>query len=201
MPKNNKLFVYILLFAFLVLIALSAKFLIDSQTKKFQVSKEVWDGEFYTREGDVWQPLSKDYILENFSGNELATLPEKMSEGNSRAYRQMIRGYLIEYQRDSNTLIIRSSLPGSNFYRDISIKLSPNQTIYCWPDHREGIDVKKLFFDLNTPPIISLPEEKPLVFEAALPYLDLQSFFIIQLQQDIDPEEANEAIKIVWLCE
>lgn len=201
MPKKNRLFVYLFIFVLLILVAFFARFIINSRTKNFQVSKDVWDGDFYTREADDWQSLSKEYIVENFDGNVLATLPEEMSGGNSQVYRQLIKGYLIEYDQDQTALTIRSSLPGSNFYRDIDIKVTPNQLIYCWPNYREGVDVKKLLFDLKTPPIISLPEEKALVFEAALPYLNLESFFVVQLKQDVNPKVINDTLKIVWLCE
>ena len=202
MPKKNRLFVYLFILVLPILVVFFAKYIIDSRIKNFQISKEVWEGDFYIKEsGDNWQPLSKEYIQKNHTNDLIANLPEQMSGGNSQVYRQLVKGYFIKYEQNKEILTIRSSLPGSNLYRDLQIIVPNNQLIYCWPNYRDGIDVKKILFDLKTPPIINLPEEKPLVFETALQYLDLQSFFIIQLQKDVSSSELNETMKVVWLCE
>ena len=81
------------------------------------------------------------------------------------------------------------------------IHIEEPQPIFCWPNYFRGEDVKKIMFDLNKPPIISLPDEKELIFSSALKFLDTKSFFFVQLANHLNSKEVNQAVKIVWLCE
>lgn len=169
--------------------------------RSIRLSGVIFNNNFYKRENNDWQIISKEYVLHSDENDFSVNLPEDMMGGNYNVYRQLLRGYFISYDSDQSAMVLRTSLPGSNLYRDISISLKTSDIVYCWSNYRDGVDVRRLFFDLINPPIISLPEEKTLVFESVAKYLDNNSFFIVQLDQDVQLDQINKTTKVVWLCE
>lgn len=194
------------LFAF-VSLSLIAFMLSKTKTNSFKISQELIDGEFYLQHSSEWIKISPDSLaqldlpeesIQEFSVN----LPERMTGGNANMYNKLLKGYFVSYNPTEAYITLRTKLPShQNIYRDIKVAITDPQTIFCWPQTFQGQSVSSITFDLQRPPVISLPVERELLFSAALDFFDEKSFFFIQLEQYVNPAIINQSIKIAWLCE
>jgi len=197
---HKKLTIFLVITGLTVL-ALLLFFLTKKNYKNFTVSRELLDGGFHIVQNGVWEEISKESINNEENKNFVVNLPENMSGGNSQMYNQLLKGYFINYDAKNSYVVLRSLVPSTRkIYRDVKIAIDEQQLIYCWPSTLNGQDVKQIMFDLKSPQVIMLPEEEPILFSASINYLDNQSFFIVQLQHDVDVNNVNLTYKIAWLC-
>lgn len=97
---------------------------------------------------------------------------------------RLIRGYIKDYDRETQTLNIRYQVNARTKEQIISYPIASEQTVYCWPQYNNGVDISQAFMPIDPNTQIYIKGEKAVAFGSVIDQLIGKYVFLQTNEQE-----------------